>query len=340
VAKNRVFVFAIDLNALDSTSTAAVGLALKGDFTKLTARGARLTGVTELDSVLTVTDTTTRRLNLHLLGLFNYGSTDLFIKAAKADFTKDTREIVLSDERIEVMSDNLRAEKLRQVVVKGITLTLPASAKTPDAKTPIQTVFFDRRAGASKSQVRQFANVLKAIGGSASGDAQSLVAQNRGDNGVVSLYLSLNLNPAQCRALFIDTVSGVSYGWTTYLRYLCGAESIILAGDADNAGRLTLFSQSQQFWEGLRDVGNQPGQIKMLAAIGVPQTATIDVTTAIWWSAAMERYATALAKSGSVEKAGEGVAKTSTLGADEPWLVLALWKMLGGPAVESIFTHS
>ncbi len=87
-------------------------------------------------------------------------------------------------------------------------------------------------------------------------------------------------------------------------------------------------------------MGNQPGQIKMLTAIGAPQTATIDVTTAIWWSVAMEKYATTLASGGSIEKAGEGLAKTSTLGADEPWLVLALWKMLGGPAVESIFTHS
>ena len=129
---NRVFLYEIDLSALDADGTAAIQSALKGNFTAITGAKA-LAGIQKLDSALTVTSSVTHSLTLHLLGIFNWGSTNEFVKSSTVDYTKDTHEIVLSDETIKVVTNNLHAEKLREVVVKGVTLTLPASANTPAA---------------------------------------------------------------------------------------------------------------------------------------------------------------------------------------------------------------
>src|ERR1017187_1217603 len=123
----RVFLYEIDLTALNGDGTAALQAALTGDFTTITGPKT-LAGIRELDSALTVTSSFKHSLTLHLLGIFNWGRTNAFVEKSKVDYTKDTHEIVLSDETIQVVSNNLDSEKLREVVLKGITLTLPASA--------------------------------------------------------------------------------------------------------------------------------------------------------------------------------------------------------------------
>jgi hypothetical protein len=338
-SNSRVFLYEIDLIALDGDGIAALESALKGDFTAITAPSKAFAGIRELDSALTVSSSVKHSLNVHLLGIFNWGSTNRFIEKSKADFTRDTHEIVLSDETIEVVTNNLNSEKLREVVVKGITLTLPAFANTPAATTPLNMVFFDRQAGISPSSMRQFVNVLKATGAPHAAEANSLLSQNLKNYGNSSLYLGLNLTPQQCRQLFLDG-AGQAHDWTTYLRFVCEAEATILAGDEDNVDRLRLYRADQQFWEDLKDAGAAATQVRLLAGQGIRQSASVDVTTVIWWSSAMQNYAKALAVGESLEKAGKGVVKTGTLGFDEPWLVLATWSMLGKPAIDCQFTSS
>jgi hypothetical protein len=338
-SKNRVFLYEIDLNALDGNSTAALRSALSGDFVSMTRPEAKLAGIKELDSAFTVTSSVTHSLTLHLLGIFNWGSTSEFVEKSKVDFTKDTREIVLSDETIEVVSNSLDSEKLREVVVKGMTLTLPASANTPEAATPINMVFFDRQAATSRSRMRQFVNVLGATGAPSAAGAASLLGQNLKNYGTSSLYVGLNLIPKQCHQLFIDS-SGKPYDWTTYVDSACGAQAIILAGDDDNADRLKLFTAGTEFWKELMDAGAASNQIRLLAGQGIRQNAVVDVITLIWWSSAMEKYAKALAAGRSLVGVGKEVVKDSTGGFDEPWLVLSTWNMLQKPAIESLFTSS
>ena len=115
----------------------------------ITKPGAVLAGLREIDSALTVASSVTHSLALHLLGIFNWEDTNTFIEKSVVDFTKDTHEIVLSDETIKIVTNNLRAEKLREVLVKGITLTLPASANTRQRK---------RQSPWSSSTVRQLLN--------------------------------------------------------------------------------------------------------------------------------------------------------------------------------------
>lgn len=338
-SNSRVFLYEIDLAALDAAGTTALQSALMGDFTTITNPKATLAGIRLLDSALTVTSKITHSLSLHLLGIFNWQSTSAFIKKSKIDYTKDTHEIVLSDEAIEVMTNNLDSDKLREVVLRGITLTLPASANTPAAATPINMVFFERRAATNGSTMRQFVNVLKETGAGSAAGAALLLNQNTKNYGTSSLYLGLKLNPEQCRQLFIDP-SRKPYPWTTYLSYACAAEGTILAGDDTNADRLKLFTAGQAFWEQLREAGAAPNKISLLTAQGIPQNALEDVVTIIWWSVVMENYGKALAAGQSLEGPGKAVVKDGTLGFSEPWLILATWKMLQKPAIDSIFTSS
>ncbi len=339
--RNRLFLYEIDLTALDTDSTVAVQSALAGNFSRITTQAAALAGVRELDSALTVTSRTTHTLTLHLLGIFNWESTNIFIAKSKADYTKDTHEIVLSDESIQIATNNLDAEKLRQVVLKGITLTLPASANTPEAKTPINMVFFDRKAGTDPQTMHQFVNVLRATGAAGAAGATSLLNENLKNYGTSSLYLGLKLTPPQCRQLFLDG-SGKPYDWTYYLRHACDAEITILNGDGDStsANRLKLFESDQAFWAQLRDAGAAANQVRLLADRGIGQAADVDVITFIWWSSAMESYAKALAAGQPLERVGREVVEDSTLGFKEPWLILAVWEMLQNPAIDSLFTSS
>jgi hypothetical protein len=338
-SKNQLFLYEIDLTALDGDSTAALQAALGGDFTAITRPGT-LAGVKELDSALTVTSKVTHSLALHLLGIFNWGSTNTFIEKSKIDYTKDTHEIVLSDEAIEIATNNLDADKLREVVVKGITLTLPASANTPDAKTPINLVFFERQAAVNPGTMRQFVNVLQATGAKSAPLAQSLLDRKLKNYGAASLYLGLNLDPTQCRRLFIDGATNKPFDQTAYIQSACSAEAIILAGDNANADRLKLYTAGVAFWNQLEKTPAQPDVIRLLAGQGIRQNAVTDVITVLWWSGAMARYAKALAQNQSLVDAGKGVVKDGTAGFNEPWLLLAAWTMLGKPAVDNLFNSS
>ncbi len=338
-SKNRVFVYEINLAALDQDSTRALQSALTGDFTAITKPNAMLAGIKELDSALTITSTIKHSLGVHLLGIFNYQSINQFVKKSKIDYTKDTHEIVLSDETIEIITNNLDSDKLREVVVKGITLTLPASANTPQAATPLNLVFFLRKAATDKSTMCQEVNVLRATGAPGAAAATSLFQQNLKNYGTSSLCLGLNLNSQQCRQLFLNS-SGQPHDWLFFLQFACDAEATILTDDNANDDRRKLFTLGGGFWKQLRDAGAPPNQIALLQSQGIRQQADTDVINLIWWSVAMENYAKAIAANKSIEKAGEGLVKKSTGGFNEPWLVLATWSMLQNPALEVVFTSS
>ena len=161
------------------------------------------------------------------------------------------------------------------------------------------------------------------MGAPSAASAASLLGQKMKSYGSSSLYLGLNLNPQQCRQLFIDS-AGRPYDWTAYLRYVCSAEATILNADVDNSDRLKLFTAGEAFWKQLRDAGAASNQTRMLTDQGIRQPgAIVDVITVIWWSNAMANYAQALAAGKSLVDAGKGVVKDGTLGFSEPWLVLA-----------------
>ncbi len=337
-SQNRMFVYAIDMGALDDASKAAVQSALRGDFTALTATGASLNGVTMLDSALTVTATHTHTMALHFLGIFNAASVDKFVVKSRFDFTADTHEIVLCDESIGTLDDNLTADKLRKLVLKSMTLTLPASANTKDAATPITIAFIDREASAGRGNLRQFANVLRYTGTPNAAAEQALLGK-QDHFGTCLLSLALSLDPSQCRKLFSGP-DGV-YDWRTYTAAFCKAQKMILAGDPDSEERSRLFVADQDDWNDLHEAGAAGNIKQILTSLGMSDTqaqfSVTDVITAVWWSDAMAAYATAMKKGQSLVPEGKEVVKDANLGFNEPWMVLAAWELTGRPAIKAEF---
>jgi len=344
--RNRAFIFEIDLDGLDQESKSVLQAAMKGDFTALTKTGAQFNGIKQLDSALTITKTDTHTLALHFLGIFNAASVHQFVAESKFDFTKDTHEIVLSDERIETKDNNLKADKLRQLVLKEITLTLPASANTPTSDTPVTLTFLDREASTSPSKMRQFVNVLEAVGAVTADAAQALLNQKLHNYGTCSLFLGLSVKPAQCKQLFLDA-NGEPHGFMFYVNAMCAAEKTIyagLGGDPENAFYLKLFNADQDTWEALHEAGAAPNIIRILKGLGMSdieaELATVDVITAVWWSDAMAKYAAALARGKSLISAGKEVATDANLGYNEPWNILTTWTLAGKPSITSKFLTS
>jgi hypothetical protein len=320
---------------------------LTGNFTALTKPGAALAGIKELDSAFSRTTAVTHTFALHLLGILNSASVHEFVAKSKVDFTTDTHELVLSDETIQVVDNNLDAEKLRKLVLKDMTLTLPASANTPEANTPINLVFLDREGSTSPSKLRQFVNALEALGATEAAEAQSLLARNLGSYGVCSLFLGLNLQPAQCRRLFLGA-DNQPYDSGFYIGQLCAAQMTILNGLGNEGGaayRLKVFHAGEDTWNDLHEAGSPPNISRTLRdRLGMSDAeatlAVTDVITALWWADAMSEYAQALAKGQPLEKAGKDMVKDANLGYNEPWMVLASWNLAGRPSMEAKFISS
>ena len=336
-AKNRLFVYEINTGLLDDISKPALQSALTGDFTAITGAGAELPGITLLDSALTVTATHTHTLALHFLGIFNAASINKFVAESKIDITSDTHEIVLSDESIDVIDNNLDAEKLRKLVLKDITLTLPASANTKDVATPITLAYIDREGSTSRSKMQQFVNVLNYLHAPGTAAAQALLGRDQDHFGVCLLSLALSLAPLQCRKLFVGPNG--AYDWKVYAAAYCRAEKVILAGDPDSAERSLLFNADPETWGDLHEAGAVPNIVRILVDLGMSQTqanlSVTDVITAVWWADAMAAYAKALANSKPLEATGKQVVKNWTIGYSEPWMVLASWNLTGEPTINA-----
>ena len=344
--RNRAFLYSIDLNALDNDSRPALQAALTGDFTAITKTGPPLKGIQQLDSALTVTRDDKRTFVLHFLGIFNAASINDFVQKSKVDFTSDTHELILSDETLQVVNNNLAAEKLRQLVLKDITLTLPASANTKDVDTPITLAYLDREGSTGPATMRRFVNVLEFVTAPKATAAAALLNQKLKHYGACSLFCGLSLNPEKCRQLFVDG-NNKPYDWLHYITAMCNVEKAIYSGldtDPENSYHLKLFRTGQNIWEELQRAGAASNMTPILRKLGMSETeaqlAITDAITAIWWSGAMADYAAALAKGGSLEAVGKKLVKDSNLGYNEPWMILTTWDLADRPTITADFSSS
>jgi hypothetical protein len=343
-AKNRVFLFEIDLARAEADPAAESALlaALAGDFTALTKPGAAFPGIRSLDTLLTTTQTITHTFALHLLGIFNAASVHQFLAESSFRASTNTHELILADESIQVLDNNLDAEKLRKLLLRDITLTLPASANTPETNTPLTITYLDRQAAASRSQLQQFVNVLNFLN-APNPAAEALLNQNLPHYGLCCLALSLALTPAQCRRLYLDP-GGQPRPWDFFVTEVCQAQTAILANQPENAYRLQVYATPLAKWTALREAGAAPNQTRILRSLGLSATnaslALNDVIPTIWWAAAMATYAQALADAKPLAKAAKAVLKDSNLGYGEPWMLLSAWNIAGHPPLTTVFTSS
>ncbi|MBV8808445.1 MAG: hypothetical protein JO033_07195 [Acidobacteriaceae bacterium] len=321
---NVLFAYEVDLqNALgDASSSDALRAALTGDFTKVTEKSVTLPGITPLDSVHTLTSTHTHTLTAHLIGVLNFSDVGTFTRKAKSGINKDTGEIVLTSEDIEVTDNNVEPEKLRKVLVKSASITAAAAANTMTATDfRFKFVYFLRKANADRSDMQQFANILSLVNGGAGGAAQNLLAGGSDKFGDTALYLSLDLDVQTSRALFVD--NGTPREESLYIRLARGVMAAILNGDKASEKRRSLFTSSMEFWGELKEAGAAGNVVQLLTENGIPEEAATDFFALNAWTEAMSDFAAKLAGGAALEKAAKAVVSDSKGGFDSPWALLA-----------------
>ena len=340
--RDYLFIYDVDLSALDTVSTPAVQSALKGDFTQITKLGSSLAGIKEIKSISTLTLTTTHTLTLHLLGLLNFSDVSTFMKKAKVAYVGDTDDIVLAATDIKIVQNTVNPDHLREVLTKSAMITTAAdsSPKNPDFK--FQMVFFLKKAGVNDSDLRQIRNSLAYVSSPDTTAAQALLDESSRHRKDVFLYLSLALDKNLSTAIFKSPLSGEYRSSDDFVMAGQKAMAAILADDPESADRLPLFSVDLGFWKELRDAGAAAAIQRILSEHGFTnQVSWSDFLTIDWWAQAMGKMATALAEGKSLMDAEKDVLKDSEAGFDVPWALLATSKLLTVPTqLTSKFTVS
>ncbi len=338
MAKSRetdhLFIYEIDLSALDARSVEAVEAALQGDLTQITAYAANLAGIREISNVLTLTLTTTRTLTIHLIGILNFRDVSTFVQNSKPGLNSETGEVVLTAEEIKAVENRLDPDSLREVLLRSAVITTGAvsSANSPDFT--FKMVFFLRKAHPSRSDMQQTLNALRTVGSGDTKNAEDILAGNVKRPGAIAVYLSLDLNKDLSLAAFRNHTTD------DYVLAGQSAMKALLSGDKDSEGRLKLASINLNLWNQLRTEGSRANVERMMRNAGITDPAAIvDFFAIDWWAQAMGNVAAALAKGGSLKDAESAALKKSEGGFDVPWALLATYLLLNRqPAVTSQFT--
>jgi hypothetical protein len=339
-SRNNLFVYEIDLNKIDQESTPALLACLAGDFMRLTS-GQPLAGITQKSNIFADKIKDTHTLTVHLLGIFNYASTHAFLTTSTVDYTQGTHDIVLTDEAMEVGENNLASDKLRHLMLKAITYTLPLTTKSPGGSNTI--VFFDREASTDGTLLRHWLNVLQYIGSDMAGAAQQLIDSKADKFAASSMYLSLTMDSNQARRMFVDA-DNFPYTQERYIQLAATAQRILLANDdfATSTERLKLFNADLDVWKSLEIAGAAPNVKSILAGLGILdfalEASRVDAVTLLWWSSAMASYSLALVNNTSLLAAAKAMVKDADLGFAEPWMLLVAWGLLNKPALGCKFT--
>ena len=335
---NHLFVYDIDLNALDGNSMQAVRSALRGDFTQMTAGTESLAGIREVETVLTLTLATTHTLTVHLIGILNFNDVSSFIQRATAGLNGNAGEIVLAAEEIKVMENRFDPDHLREVLLRSVMITTAAASSPSNPNFTFKMVFFLRKGQTSRSDMRQFANVLRVVASPDAKKAEELLEKDVKHFGPAAIYLSLDLNKDLSLALFRN--GGKTRTSDDYVLVAQNAMRMMLTGDEESENRLRLFSVDLSFWRQLRDAGTRQNIVALLQTRNITgPAAVVDFFGIDWWATAMARVATALANGQPLLDAEKGALKKSEGGFDIPWALLSTYLLLGQrPNVQSQFT--
>lgn len=330
---NHLFLYDVDLDALDVHGEDAIMQALRGDFTQLTNSTSPLAGITETKSFSTLTLTTKHTLTIHLLGILNFGDVSSFVQKSKVALNGDTGEIVLTSTDIKVIENNIDPDHLRKALLRSAMITTSAASSPKSPDFAFKMVFFLSKARSSVSDVRQFRNILAAVSSPDTNKASGILSGSDHPPSDLAIYLSIDLTKDSSRVIFEE------HSDDDYILAGQNALKTILAGDEDSANRLRLCSVSVESWKQLRDKANREDVLRLLQSAGITdQAAVTDFYGIDWWAQAMGNLATAIAKQRSLKAAQQQVLNDSEGGFDIPWALLAMRDLAGSPQVDSKFT--
>jgi hypothetical protein len=212
-------------------------------------------------------------------------------------------------------------------------------------------VYFDRQADTKGPVLRQMVNLCLPLGAPNALAAKALLDRNLKNNGVCSISVDLNLDPDQCRDLFIRK-DGAPYEQAEYISRACESLRDILAGQTDPLplDRLKLFNQppaniANGLWHDLQEAGTRQniepiltGRVHMSATNA--QFAVTDVLALLGWSSAMAAFAQALNNGDPLDRVGGDFVKADDMGFNEPWFLLTAWRLAGTPDARPLFTST
>lgn len=333
--ENSLFIYDLDLRALDSISTAAVQSALMGDFVQLTTLGSTLKGVMEVKSVSTVTLTKTHTLTLHLLGLLNFSDIGTFMKKAKVARIDGTSDVVFAATDIKIVQNTVDPDHLREVVTKSAMITTAADSSPKNPDFTFRMVFFWKKAGVNDSDLRQIVNSLVFLSSPDAAVAERLLDVSSGRRSDVFAYFSLTLDKALSTSAFKSRTSD------DFVMAGQKAMKVILINDPESVDRLPLFSLDVTLWKQIRYAGAAANMERVLAEHGIACQASVsDFITIDWWAQAMANMANALAVGKSLANAEKDVLKDSDAGFDVPWALLATSILAPGAKATTQFVFS
>lgn len=326
--EKSLFIYEVDLNALDGVSSDAVHSALRGDFTQMTALGSALAGIKEIKSVSTLTLTRSHTLTLHLLGILNFSNVSSFMKKAQVARVGDTNDVVLAATDIKIVQNTVSPDHLRKVLTKSALITIAADSSPKNPDFGFQMTFFMKKAGINSSDLRQIANSLAFVSSPDTPAANGLLS-GTGSRPDVFVYLALKLDKHLSIAMFKKPDGSAFLGSDDFVKAGQKAMGAILADDPDSSDRMRLFSLDLASWKRLRDVGAGEKVQAMLVASGMTNPASwTDFASIDWWAQAMGKMALALQQGTSLIDAQKEVLKDSEAGFDVPWALLATSSLL------------
>jgi hypothetical protein len=303
------FLYEIDLAVLTQESRDALERALRGDLSGLPSgtlesgklESGKLPGITCVQSVWQRAQARTVKLNVNLLGIFNFGSVATLTRSGTVLFEPATGALVITDastaSRIQSTQVNFGADsqKLRHVMAESFLITAVYHGTQRVLGGPslhCRHSFFDFENATSLEHMRRKLRVGAALGLFSMADAEPPVGIR--DFGRTVIDASAEYDDGLTTALFLDH-DGAPLAHEFYEQM--GRNAIqLLVSDADLDAARRGPAIDNDLWARMKDQGQAnfgplfPNlQAPLLGAI------TADYTAIMWWADAMAGAASRLA---------------------------------------------
>jgi len=282
-SEDAMFLYDVNLAALDDPAKEAVKSALSGDLTAL----ATAAGVTEVQSVHTKMQERHFALKINLLGIFNFGSVSRLALESKATFAASTGELMILDkasaERIDFASTNFGPDedKVRMLLSESFLITAAyrtSGMVTSPPKLESSHVFFRLDAKTDSKEMRG----AKAIAGALGFPGPDLPA-GVDDFGHTTVLAETHYDDTLSHALFLHS-DGTPRSHAEYEAAGRRAFQLLLLPDGDDAFRLKPMNDDA-LWANMKSLG-QPNFRQLFPETQAPVIAA-DYSAIIWWADTM-----------------------------------------------------
>ncbi len=279
-AKEAMFLYEVDLNAIQPDGRALLHEALEGNLSGIVAANENLPrGVTLLKTLVSKTQTLQHALKVNLLGIYNLSRVSSLIAQGSVGWDRTTGELAITDQvsasRIGISTSNLETDskKLRHVLAQQflITAAYSAAANILDTGPRLSAAqsYFDLKSDASAADMRKDVLLAAALGLSSEPDALERVPQHVNHFGPATVYAEAAYDNEAFYSVFLDhgQLRDPSEYTTAARRAIT---FVVRPGDPDEA-RLLMATDDRLFADLCR-VGN-PSSVEfrtVLSNRGVP----------------------------------------------------------------------